>query len=437
MGIGTFLGKLDVKELLEKNNITIEEYKEKLHLLRDNNYGAFLHQLPPDLREFIYCSLIQNIAIIGDKYLNNFLENDDEANLIVRNLYQDNKISWYILLVYKFRDAFSIIKDLGLGLIESNINEIIYYYNSVPDEFNYEILQYIFENIDEEYLVNVSDSFAFWNLVNEFNISTEIINKRNMKNLQIINDDYKEYNFETLQYVISDYYFHDYPNNILIKIEAIKKYMEYNIEYAKFLEKDLAVLSLIEFLLKAKELDDDNYNEIVNTLTNINLKMPLSKFIDDMYFRIFSCYEKELQKKLDKTRERITSGLEPRYVCSKNGIRVPIYSIENQTENQDSFCYIIHTSNSSPQEYLEMGQKINKICMSIITEDCMHTYGDRGMIYGYSDFNGKNIRLLHSSDLQSHGKSCDLYRYQHLMTSIPKNIDNILSSHDYNELTFF
>ena len=401
----------------------VEEYIKKV-LNHESITSEDLEKIEnPDIRKYI--ELL--IKILNAGKLNLFLltESEEFRDSLIDELF---KISQEEFLKKLFR---------CLKFSNREFDFLWERFHYCPNELDHYAIQLFLENIDSKYLIELNDTLTFWTIKDEYIIPDYIISERNKKNIDIINNP-NEYTSNTIQDAIADYFFHDYPQNIIKKISAIFKYIEYNQEYAKENSIYQDILKLIAILLNPeREIYDDMYNKYMSILFNFHKLKNLFTLLDRTYFAIFEYYKRDLQEKSNESCTNVTNNCNSIPIKSDDS-SVKMYIIEPDTI--PNFYFVVHTTDNI-NEYMEVSQHRNKLCVSLISGNgSLGVYGyDRSVILGFQGLSAKQLFSLYTHDSNSDGFMGLNTRLRTINSYIPRSIDDFCSgceSDSYNELNF-
>ena len=272
--------------------------------------------------------------------------------------------------------------------------------------FDDELVKKLFEiDVIHDYLIRRIGSRYFYGLVESYNLPSELLIQRELLLKSVLNNA-DSYSFSEIRETIADLYFHNGVLPVKLDLETILFMANKDITFRnEILGDDYLYLSKL-------------YNYFTNDIDFRNLDLDLSKG-KEMIEKYFSqCQDRFKDLIVEKIEQNPTENLTPEILVSSNGKNVRVYSLENQTETQKHFTFLVSTINPN-SEYIKAQDAIDfkekyyssqnieafkgyRSCSLINEQSLEYIFSPyRGIVFGYTNLDGRNIISANYGDART------------------------------------
>ena len=321
------------------------------------------------------------------------------------------------MLVYKYKcfKGGVMTKEQMIGNALSN-----YMYPSKGriQESKDNIRKMIEDPLFEEYIIKKASNKTFRMIVDEFNIPSSVVEKREKLEKNIINN-YSNYPVDVVRQALCDLLFHDNLKNVLLTIESIREYAEcsevFNSEYQKLsavydVAYDFLSINESDVTIDTMGLFLGDLCEMQKVLAEGGIHLPSATS------QLFSLAEKLCEKGFrDDVAEcgsRLFDGIEPETVVSASGKEAKMLRLAKQTPNQEKFLFFARSSSrgkwllgeNSRKEYLDNLKGWEYLSYSLLgpgKQKPFKSESDVNINFGYFAMGGGNFLSISDADAQT------------------------------------
>ena len=270
----------------------------------------------------------------------------------------------------------------------------------------------------EEYIIKKASNKTFRMIVDEFNIPSSAVEKRENLEKNIINN-YSNYPVDVVRQALCDLLFHDNLKNVLLTIESIREYAEcsevFNSEYQKL----SAVYDVVYNFLNTKEQDitPEIENLYLSDLSQMNNVLDGAGVkLYDATQQLFSLAERNCERTfredVAECGERLFNGIESSTVVSDSGKQAQMFTLASQTPNQEKFLFFARSSSrgkwllgeNSRKEYLDNLKGWEYLSYSLFgpgKQKPFKSESDVNINFGYFAMGGGNFLSISDADAQT------------------------------------
>lgn len=302
------------------------------------------------------------------------------------------------------------------------------------EELLIEIQKYLQNKDNAEDFAFNADNYAFYIISKKLKLNN-LKRLREKRNEEILNK-YALHNPLMVKVAFCYKYFKDNSNNVNLTISSILDRIKFSDTYKKFCSGCEKILKNLK-----KYLDTNSFSYLLK-LNNAFNNFDINKIIIKLTNEANNQFYNELKYSLSKD---FLKNIKPELLYSKNGEKVEFYTIEKQTQSQQTFNILFKTidyqdcfyTNNATQCYLEREKVAKYSSFSLINQtNKLNGLGIyRRIILGFNNLGKSNIISCNTHDGYVNQATIEKNKFVRKQQYLP--IDKFLKQTGvYNEIVF-
>ena len=322
------------------------------------------------------------------------------------------------------------------------------YLNKSFNEDNYKTLVNIIksEPIARKLIVNQMDNYSFRKVVKEFNLDNSYIEEREGLEKDILNNS-RLFDISIVQEALCDILFQNNKQNIILCIRTLQERAslcpEFNSKFSKYQSFYSEIMS---FLNLSESTSPFDVEEKLKLISKLNKELFSNKTCCENLKEMFDIAEKDFQEDLREcladSREKILLQTEPEFI-DYNGVKIPIYKMENKTQSQASFQFLGRTMQISilldgdPMEnYINYANQKEYLSYSLMDQSVHSGFAQKTRVkFAYFDCSSSEMWSCNTRDGQTNQYKLKKGKYVLRQEFLPIS-DFLQQTHSYNEIVF-
>ncbi len=303
-----------------------------------------------------------------------------------------------------------------------------------------------------DYLITYLSAEKFYDFCEKFDVPAKVIQARQkLERFVVLDKD--ETNIEVIKESLAGLIFRCQPEDSLLLIGSIKERANYLPEFAKMIGKYEELFEKTEILFKMtnENVDWNKAEECISYILDFEEKLKSSgknifTSLKSMERVAKEGLKRDIQKEVGDSVGKITKGITPETI-EVQGVKVPLYRIQNQTKNQRDFAILARTSSVDQQP--QPGQSLEEfyagivsgkdyLSYSLFNEHLVKGYnGTYSITFGYAELPDVSLISANTHDGQTNAwpitEDFHVMRQEYL--PVQEFLDKTAVDH-YNELVF-